>query len=86
MMGNPGLRGSQSHARLIARKVPSRDVDFDSLQGQALEELMRAEGLKLRSGVIGANCRAWGGERREKGTQSQDFDGCPEGRGQLRLF
>lgn len=41
-----------------------------SLQGQALEELMRAEGLKLRSGVSGANCRAWGGERRrEKVTQ-----------------
>lgn len=43
VMGNPGLRGSQSHARLIARKVPSRNVGFGSLQGHALEELMRAE-------------------------------------------
>lgn len=46
-----------------------------SLQGQALEELMRAEGLKLRSGVSGANCRAWGGERRRKSHSSKALMG-----------
>lgn len=47
--------------KLIASKVPAETWTLTgNLQGQALQELRRAEGLKRRSGVNCANCRAWG--------------------------